>query len=297
MKKIIYVSLIFLMAFNFSACSKPKKDSNQGAEVKQTEGENSILDRYSESKDSSSNTSLKQNPQIEKLNSVFAKMSQRFKSEVKIENPDQFLADLKIVLDAEKNYTSEDLPLYFLIDKKHPVGEDYEPKNLITLEKNDDYIINKKTLSLRPDAAEALAILGRAAKKDGIMLDVSSSYRSYEYQKNLFDYWVRVDGLEEAERESARPGTSQHQLGLALDFGSIDDNYDKTPGGQWMYAHAAEYGWSLSFPKNYEDITGYRWECWHFRFIGVEACRFQKKYFNDVQQYMLEFIDEWKKTE
>ncbi|MCR4952779.1 MAG: M15 family metallopeptidase [Treponema sp.] len=223
-------------------------------------------------------------------------MSSRFKSEVKIEEPYEFLADLKTVLEAEKQYASDDLPLYFLIDKTHTVGADYEPKNLVALVKNDDYVINKTTLSLRPDAAKALSVLGRAAQKDGVMLDVSSTYRSYEYQKNLFDYWVRVDGLEEAERESARPGTSQHQLGVAVDFGSIDDNYDKTPGGKWMYAHAAEYGWSLSFPKEYEDITGYRWECWHFRFIGVEACRFQKKWFNDVQQYMLEFIDEWKKS-
>lgn len=233
-------------------------------------------------------------PEIKKLNKVLFSMSPRFKEECAFGSAEEFLADLYKVLEAEKNFNQDDLSLYFLIDKQHNVSSTYVPKNLKKLVKNNDYIINKSTLSLRPDVEEALAVMARAAKKDGVTLDVSSTYRSYEYQENLFNYWVRVDGLEEAERESARPGTSQHQLGVAIDFGSIDDDYDTTPGGRWMYAHAAEYGWSLSFPKGYEDITGYRWECWHFRYIGVEACKFQKKWFNNIQQYMLEFIDAWK---
>ena len=199
------------------------------------------------------------------------------------------------LLDAEARFPKDDLSLYYLIDKKHSVEESYVPTHLVKVQSNNAYVVNKKDIYLREDAEAALREMAGHAKADGITLDVSSTYRSYAYQKNLFDYWVKVDGLEEAERESARPGTSQHQLGCAIDFGSIDDDYDKTPGGQWMYKHAAEYGWSLSFPKGYEDVTGYRWECWHFRYIGIEACKFQKKWFNNVQQFMLEFIDEWKK--
>ena len=101
------------------------------------------------------------------------------------------------------------------------------------------------------------------------------------------------DGLEEAERYSARPGTSQHQLGLAVDFGSITEDWGDTQMGKWVYGHASDYGWSLSFPKGYEDITGYMWECWHFRYIGKMACQFQKKWFGDIQQFMLEFIHMW----
>ena len=149
-------------------------------------------------------------------------------------------------------------------------------------------------MSLRPDVEAALVEMAKGARKDGITLLVSSTYRSYEYQKNLFQKWVRIDGLEEAERESAREGTSQHQLGVAIDFGSIDDSFINTSQGKWLNAHCEEYGWSLSFPQGYEDVTGFRWECWHFRYIGVPACKFQKKYFNDVQQYMIEFIDAWK---
>ena len=235
-------------------------------------------------------------PEVEKLNRVLASMSQKCKDAIPNGNAEEFLADLHKVLESEKEFFSEDLSPFYLIDKKHYVGADYEPKGLIHLEKNPYYEINKNNLSLRPEAYAALERLGRAAKADGVTLTVSSTYRSYDYQKNLFQYWVRVDGLEEAERESAREGTSQHQLGLALDFAPVDDAFDTTPGGKWVYAHAADYGWSLSFPKGYEDVTGFRWECWHFRYVGVEACKFQKKWFSNVQQFMIEFLDGWRRA-
>lgn len=231
---------------------------------------------------------------LKKVDSVLAKMSPRAQKELNIQDKVQFLKDLNIVLQAEKNYRSDDLGLYYLIDKKHTVSSSYVPKDLVHLEKNSLYSINRNDLSLRPDVEKALQVMSKAALADGIRLLVSSTYRSYSYQEKLFAHWVAVDGLEEAERESARPGTSQHQLVSAIDFGSITDDFDETPMGKWVYKNAAKYGWSLSFPKNYEDITGYRWECWHFRYIGVPACQMQKKWFCDVQQYMLEFIDLWK---
>ena len=151
-----------------------------------------------------------QNPELAKLNRVLSSMSERAKNVIPNGNPEEFLADLHRVLESRKNFSSEDLSPFYLIDKNHTVGADYEPKNLVHLEKNDLFAINKNNLSLRPESYEALKVLAQAAKNDGITLTVSSTYRSYEYQKNLFAYWVKVDGLEEAERESAREGTSQH---------------------------------------------------------------------------------------
>ncbi len=272
-----FIILAALVLVNFTACAKSK---------------NTVTEKTVETK-------VQQviNPEIEKLNRVLLSMSLRCKEAIPNGDPEEFLADLKAVLATRSNFSSEDLSPFYLIDKTHKVSADYEPKGLIHLEKNNLFAINKNNLSLRPEAFEALKVLAAAAKADGVTLTVSSTYRSYEYQKNLFDYWVRVDGLEEAERESARPGTSQHQLGMALDFAPVDDAFDQTPGGKWVYANAAKYGWSLSFPKGYEDVTGYRWECWHFRYIGVEACQFQKKWFSDVQQFMIEFIDAWEKAE
>ena len=275
LKSFIIIAMLVLM--NFTACAKSK---------------NAVTEKPAETK-------VQQviNPEIEKLNRVLLSMSPRCKDAIPNGDPEEFLVDLKAVLATRRNFSSEDLSPFYLIDKTHKVSADYEPKGLIHLEKNNLFAINKNNLSLRPEAFEALKVLAAAAKADGVTLTVSSTYRSYEYQKNLFDYWVRVDGLEEAERESARPGTSQHQLGMALDFAPVDDAFDQTPGGKWVYANAAKYGWSLSFPKGYEDVTGYRWECWHFRYIGIEACKFQKKWFSDIQQFMFEFIDAWKKMD
>lgn len=234
---------------------------------------------------------------FEKVDQIYNAMSDRFKSEVVITDKFQFVSDLMDVLAEEKKFNPNDKSIYFLIDKTHKASKNYKPTDLVLLEKNDLFFLNKNGMYIRREAYEALKQMAKAAQKDGITLLVSSVYRSYEYQDNLFNYWVKVDGIEEAERESARPGTSQHQLGTAIDFGSISDDFDKTEMGQWVYKNAANFGWSLSFPKGYEDVTGYRWECWHFRYLGKKTCEFQKKYFNNVQQFMLEFLDEWKRTE
>jgi len=237
------------------------------------------------------------NPEIEKLGRVLSSMTDRCKEAVPNGNPEEFLADLHKVLEEEKlTFREDDLDLLYLIDKKHSVSSDYVPKDLIPVKNNDLWNVSRNDLSLRPESYAALEKMSAAALNDGIKLMVSSTYRSYKYQEGLFNRYVSQDGVELAERYSARPGTSQHQLGMAVDFGSITDDWGDTQMGKWVYDHAAEYGWSLSFPRDYEDVTGYMWECWHFRYIGVEACRFQKKWFSNVQQFMLEFIDAWKKN-
>ena len=234
----------------------------------------------------------------EKFSRVFQKMSSRAKEAICVteENKTEFIKDLYAILEEEKTFRADDKSLFFLIDKKHTASSSYAPKDLVSLKKNSLFDLNKDGMEIRKEAYSALNEMAQAALNDGIRLLVSSAYRSYSYQENLFNYWVSVDGLEEAERESARPGTSQHQLGTAVDFGSISDDFDKTQMGQWIYKNAADYGWSLSFPKGYEDVTGYRWECWHFRYIGKNACLFQQKWFGGIQQFMLEFIDCWKNT-
>ena len=234
----------------------------------------------------------------EKFSRVFQKMSARAKEAICVteENKTEFIKDLYAILEEEKTFRQDDKSLFFLIDKKHTASSSYAPKDLVFLKKNSLFDLNKAGMKIRPEAYSALNEMAQAALNDGIRLLVSSAYRSYSYQENLFNHYVNVDGLEEAERESARPGTSQHQLGTAVDFGSISDDFDKTQMGQWIYKNAADYGWSLSFPKGYEDVTGYRWECWHFRYIGKNACLFQQKWFGGIQQFMLEFIDCWKNT-
>lgn len=234
-----------------------------------------------------------------KIDTVLSKMSARARQETTITNKAEFISDLNKVLDFEKKTTAEsgDLGLLYLLDKKNGhLSSSYVPKNLVAVENRKLYKVNKAGMQIRKDVKEKLEEMVRAYDKDtgAALFVVSSAYRSYSYQNGLFNRYVEQDGLVEAERYSARPGTSQHQLGTAMDFGSITNEFAETKQGKWMYEHAWEHGFSLSFPKGYEQDTGFMWESWHFRYIGVEACKLQKKYFNDVQQFMLEFIDLWK---
>lgn len=274
-KSLLLFSVLLLV--NFTACTKSDSKSKQKESASAAQG----------------NLQPELNPEIEKLNRVLLSMSDRCKASIPNGDPEEFLADLHRVLEVEKNFRTDDLSLYYLIDKKHSVGSDYVPRDLIPVKGNELWNVSRNDLSLRPEAYAALEDLSRAALNDGIKLLVSSTYRSYQYQEGLFNRYVKQDGLELAERYSARPGTSQHQLGVAIDFGSITDDWGDTKMGKWVYDHAADFGWSLSFPQGYEDVTGYMWECWHFRYIGKEACRFQKKWFGNIQQFMLEFLDAW----
>jgi len=198
--------------------------------------------------------------------------------------PGSFFAILKTVLE-------KDFMLILLVDKKHALPASYEPADLVSLNDYKPRIsVNRQDLKLRKPAADALAALSDAARKDGIILDVSSAYRSFSYQSALFDRNVRELGQAQAERESARAGTSQHQLGLAVDFGSVTEAFGKSKAGIWLLEHAVAFGFSLSYPQGHESQTGYIFEPWHFRFIGIEAAGFVAEYFDGLQYRALEFL-------
>jgi D-alanyl-D-alanine carboxypeptidase len=179
-----------------------------------------------------------------------------------------------------------------LVDKSHPLPEDYEPEDLVELVPGS-YEVNRRGLLLRRSAAEALERMAAAARTDGVVLVASSAYRSYKYQAEVYERNVREMGQAAADRESARPGHSQHQTGLVVDFGSIDDSFAQTRAGRWILEHGGRFGWSLSFPDGYEEATGYRWESWHYRYVGEDLSAFIDLWFGGIQQYALQFIHAW----
>lgn len=139
-------------------------------------------------------------------------------------------------------------------------------------------LIVNKTYSLPSDYAPGinhtalyyLHMLQADAKAVGIDIPVISAYRSYETQRALFDSYYAKDG-DKADTYSARPGHSEHQTGLAFDVGAIDDNYGDTIGGKWLYNNCANYGFIIRYLKGKEDITGYKYEPWHIRYVGSVA--------------------------
>ncbi len=302
MKKLISIIAFTLLCTSFYGDDEA---GQQKEEVSQTESQTD-----SENKAEEVPPADQENPDFAKLDRVISKMSERAKKEIKIQDKQAFLEDFYKVLEEEKNFPKDDISLYYLIDKQHNIENDdtvgkelrdknghYTPKNLKKLVRNDLFKISRLDLSLRPDVYQGLNKMAAAYKKEtGDKLLVISTYRSYNYQVNLFNRWAASDpeGEKGAERYSARAGTSQHQLGTAIDFCKLDNSFVNEKMGKWLNTHSEEYGWSLSFPKGYEPITGYQYECWHFRYIGIPACQLQKKYFNDIQQYLFEFIYLWK---
>lgn len=201
-----------------------------------------------------------------------------------LSDPQGFLHLVARVLD-------EPAELFVLVDKRHTMDSDYEPDDLVNL-KSYPLTVSWGDLLLRKAIMPAVMEMADAAKAAGVTLVFSSGYRSFEYQKSVFAREVKTYGQEMAERESARPGASQHQLGTAIDFGSITDAFEQTRAGRWLAAHAGEYGFSLSYPPGYEGITGYRYESWHYRYLTKAGAFLQKRYFGDIQQYLLLFLSE-----
>lgn len=274
MNKLMCIILVAVLCVSSGACQrgKPITEKNASQDLNRVEGQ----------------VKGQMTSEIEKLQRVFASLAQRTRDGIVNGDAQEFLADLQQVL------ASDTADLLTLVDKKHYLAADFVPADIVALRPNDFYLLNRNDLSLRLPVEQALRKMALAAKNEGINLVVSSTYRSYDYQKNLYERNVRQLGKAVADRESAPPGASQHQLGVAVDFGSITDEFAQTKQGRWLAENAGDYGWSLSFPDGYEDVTGYRWECWHFRYLGIPAVEFQRKWFSDVQQFMLEFIHAWK---
>jgi D-alanyl-D-alanine carboxypeptidase len=177
-----------------------------------------------------------------------------------------------------------------LVDKRHPLPSDYAPPDLVRLHKDYNLDVPLADVSVRKAIMPAVLEMTDAARADGVTLVFSSGYRSYEYQISVYAREVKMYGKETADRESAQAGMSQHQLGTAIDFGSITNTFADTRAGKWIAAHAWEYGFSLSYPRGYEELTGYRYESWHYRYITRAGTLIQREFFDDVQQYLVEFL-------
>lgn len=161
-----------------------------------------------------------------------------------------------------------------LVDTILRVPKTYVPPDLVPV---TDAGLPGKGKLIRAVAIDDLRAMTLAAKQAGAPIGAESAYRSYTSQQAVFQGWVDRKGRAYALTVSARPGHSEHQLGLAIDFRSVprDDltlntDWQYTPAGKWMAAHAWEYGWLMSYPKGLSKTTCYAFEPWHFRYVGRE---------------------------
>ena len=159
------------------------------------------------------------------------------------------------------------------------VGEAPAPSRINVAEAHyeGDTLIVNKTYSLPqsydpgdldPTCKEWFYKLANGAAKDGLNIYISSGYRSYDYQSQIYNNYVGIYGTETADTFSARPGNSEHQSGLAIDVNIIDDSFAGTPEAIWLAEHCWEYGFIIRYPENKQAITGYKYEPWHIRYVG-----------------------------
>ncbi len=177
-------------------------------------------------------------------------------------------------IDPEQDPRFFDTDSYLIIaNKKHKLPDGYAPADLAYPEGVE---MRYNTWSMRLEAAVAIEDMFAAAENDGVHLVMGSGYRGEDFQATLYYGYVDSYGKETADAISSRPGYSDHQTGLATDLCGVDSNYDlntdfeTTEEGKWLAAHAHEYGFIMRYPKGKEDVTGYNYEPWHFRYIGKE---------------------------
>lgn len=155
-----------------------------------------------------------------------------------------------------------------VVNKKHALPADYAPE-----------LAQASGVVLRPEALSAYQKLVASAKGEGIGLFPISSYRSYSDQEKLFNDYVAKDGQTKAETYSARPGYSEHQTGLAVDIGlpsgacNLEICMAQTKEGLWLAENAHEFGFIIRYPSGKEAETGYQYEPWHIRYVGVEVAK------------------------
>ena len=203
-----------------------------------------------------------------------------------LSNMDEFKVDLAKVLQEESRF-------FIIADKSHLLTADYDPGELVSLD-GQGIKVNKKGMKLEKVTFQALKKMLDDSAAEGLSLMVSSAYRDYKYQSGLYNYYISKYGKEETDTFSAPPGASQHQLGTVVDFNDVDNSFAGTKEEIWLTENGWKYGFSLSFPKGYEDVTGYSWESWHFRYVTKAGAEFQKKYFGNIQHYMLLFLDSYR---
>ncbi len=167
-----------------------------------------------------------------------------------------------------------------LVDWLLRVPDDYVPPDLVPV--GDAGIAGPGLI--RQVAIDDLRALTKAAAKHGTPIEVNSPYRSYQEQVASFNGWVGVDGYDDAITYSQRPGHSEHQLGLTIDFkalggpSALPGDWMTTPTGRWMYDNSWKYGWVLSYPLGkggaiFNQATCFHYEPWHYRYLGREVAK------------------------
>lgn len=187
-----------------------------------------------------------------------------------------------------------DLDVTVLVNKEHILDKDYVPLEMYVVDENENNFHQFKDASLKPmlrsDIKEYVDKLINDAQGLGLPIIVDSGYRSYNYQQVVLDALIKEKG-DEAFKLVALPGASEHQTGLAIDFAYYengiynDDVKENDKEAIWLKNNAWKYGFILRYPKGKESVTGYNFEPWHFRFVGLKLAKYLFKNDLTLEEY------------
>jgi len=171
-----------------------------------------------------------------------------------------------------------------LVNKYNYIDKDYLPNNLITI----------SNLTINKEAYESFIKMKQDMNKENLNIRIISAYRSYEYQEKLYNNYLKYESRSLVDTYSARAGYSEHHTGLAIDIDNEKLDYNKfylTKEYLWMNNNSYKYGFILRYPKDKENITGYSYEPWHYRYVGIDVAKYIKKHNSTFEEYYYEFID------
>ncbi len=159
------------------------------------------------------------------------------------------------------------------ISASSPLPLDYVPPLLVDISAKVNTV---GIICLQRDVMPHVVRMFTDAKNDSVEFMITSGYRKPEIQKYIYDFWIKTDG-DRAINEVAKPGMSEHQLGTTIDitdssinFAGVDNRFGNSDGGKWLQANAYKYGFIMSYPYGKQSITGFTYEPWHWRFVGIE---------------------------
>ena len=160
-----------------------------------------------------------------------------------------------------------------LVNKFYKLSSDYIPEDLTNINLRYAYDNNR----VREEVNEAFVNMASAAKEDDIKLIANSSFRDYERQEEVYKEFYYSKGIDYADKYAARPGHSEHQTGLSIDIftngESTTDNFEDSDAFKWLSKNAYKYGFILRYPKGKEYLTGYNYESWHYRYVGIKTAK------------------------
>ena len=302
---ILTILFIFFIIFGIKNIFMDKDNKTTKQEQKPNNQTNIIDNNENKPNDTTSKYTEEQKEKLEKLDYINEKINY-----FKWENIDRYIS----YKTNNENLSNEKVILYvnigidndfytniqtspnqntnaILVNKYYQINNDFEPQNLKAI--NSKY--RTKYLEMTEEAATAFNNMAKDAEEQGYSIIAISTYRTYEYQENLYNKYAQTDGTKKADTYSARPGHSEHHTALAVDIKNATKAYTKfgeTKEFEWMKENAHKYGYILRYTKENEFITGYSNEPWHYRYVGIEiATQMKNENITSYEEYYFMYLD------